>query len=148
MINICSHPRLCDTSTHRAAANWLLSYEISGKISNIRIVTQCIKEHITWQSDVVPVATPQSVWPRAEACNSGMIWSRTRGMWTRRCIVGFHISRECLLRFEVLTAVNMKITVFWDVIPCRLVNIYKYFGGTCCLHLQERRIRRADEQGQ
>jgi hypothetical protein len=27
----------------------------------------------------------------------------------------------------------MKSTAFLDVIPCRLVEVYKYFGGTCYL---------------
>jgi ABC-type multidrug transport system fused ATPase/permease subunit len=36
--------------------------------------------------------------------------------------------------FEVLSAVNIKITVFWDVTPCNLANRYQYFGGTCCFH--------------
>jgi hypothetical protein len=26
-------------------------------------------------------------------------------------------------------------TVFWDVTPCSLVEVYQRFGGTCYLHL-------------
>jgi hypothetical protein len=29
----------------------------------------------------------------------------------------------------------MKIYVFWDVMICSLVDIYKHFGGSCCLNL-------------
>ena len=29
--------------------------------------------------------------------------------------------------------------VFCILTPCSLVEIYKYFGGTCCLHLQSRK---------
>jgi hypothetical protein len=29
--------------------------------------------------------------------------------------------------------------VFWGVIPCNLVDIYRRFGGTYCLHLQGRK---------
>jgi hypothetical protein len=31
------------------------------------------------------------------------------------------------LRFEVLTAASMKMTVFWDVAPCSLVEVYRCF---------------------
>jgi hypothetical protein len=29
-----------------------------------------------------------------------------------------------------------KITVFWDVAPCSLVEVYRRFRGACCLHHQ------------
>jgi hypothetical protein len=38
--------------------------------------------------------------------------------------------------FEVLTAVSMKIAVFWVVAPCSLVEFYQRFRGPCCLHHQ------------
>jgi hypothetical protein len=38
--------------------------------------------------------------------------------------------------FEVLTDANIKITVFWDVMPCSLVNRCQNFGGMCYLYLQ------------
>jgi hypothetical protein len=28
------------------------------------------------------------------------------------------------MRFRVLTAVSMKVTVFWDVVPCILIEVY------------------------
>jgi hypothetical protein len=31
---------------------------------------------------------------------------------------------------------NMKMTVFWDVAPCSLVEIYRRFRGACPLHHQ------------
>jgi hypothetical protein len=33
-------------------------------------------------------------------------------------------------------AAVMKITAFWDVTPCSLVEVYRLFGGTCYVHLQ------------
>jgi hypothetical protein len=30
----------------------------------------------------------------------------------------------------------MKITDFWDVAPCSLVEVYRRFRGACCLHHQ------------
>jgi hypothetical protein len=38
--------------------------------------------------------------------------------------------------FQGLTAAIMKITVFWDVVPCSLVEIDRRFRGTYCLHHQ------------
>jgi len=38
--------------------------------------------------------------------------------------------------FEVLTAVKMKIKVFWGKAPCSLVDRNQCCGGTCLLHLQ------------
>jgi hypothetical protein len=29
---------------------------------------------------------------------------------------------------------RMKMTVVWDVEPCSLVEVYRCFRGTCCLH--------------
>jgi hypothetical protein len=39
------------------------------------------------------------------------------------------------IRFEVLTAVVMKSSLFWDKMLCRLLKINLYFGGSsaCCL---------------
>jgi hypothetical protein len=39
-----------------------------------------------------------------------------------------------LVGFEVLTAVSMKMAVFWVVAPCSLVEVYQRFRGPCCLH--------------
>jgi hypothetical protein len=38
--------------------------------------------------------------------------------------------------FEVLTAVSMKMAVFWVVMLCSLVEVYQRFRRTCCLHHQ------------
>jgi hypothetical protein len=42
------------------------------------------------------------------------------------------------LESEDLTAVVMKITVFWDITLCSLLNVSRRFGGTYRLHLQDR----------
>jgi hypothetical protein len=31
------------------------------------------------------------------------------------------------------TSLNLKITVFWDVAPCSLLQVYRRFGGAYCL---------------
>jgi hypothetical protein len=47
-----------------------------------------------------------------------------------------HFRTPFLLGFEVLTAVSMKIAVFWVVAPCSLVEVYQRFRGPCYLHHQ------------
>jgi hypothetical protein len=44
------------------------------------------------------------------------------------------------MTLEVLLAVNIKIMV-WNVMPFGVVDKYQRFGGTCCLHLQGRKVR-------
>jgi hypothetical protein len=42
------------------------------------------------------------------------------------------------VRLGVLMA---AVTVFWDMSPCSLVEIYLRFGGSYCPHLHNRRVR-------
>lgn len=35
-------------------------------------------------------------------------------------------------RFYILVVVTVKITIFWDVTPCSLVEMQQCFQGTCC----------------
>jgi hypothetical protein len=49
--------------------------------------------------------------------------------------------------FEVLTAVVMKNTIFWDITPCSPLSVNR-FGGIYRLHLPCRRIRRARLQSE
>jgi hypothetical protein len=39
----------------------------------------------------------------------------------------------CMRDLRVVTAVVMKNSIFWDIMPSK---VNWYFGGTCCLHLQ------------
>jgi hypothetical protein len=48
--------------------------------------------------------------------------------------------------FEVLTAVVMKSTTFWNITQCTLFKVNRSFGGTCRLHLHGRKISRARDQ--
>jgi hypothetical protein len=47
-----------------------------------------------------------------------------------------NVTKQYEVGFEVLTAVSMKIAVFWVVAPCRLLDVYQRFRGPCCLHHQ------------
>jgi len=46
------------------------------------------------------------------------------------CYLKMIIARE---RFDVLSAMNVNITVFWSLTPCSLVGGYQCYGLTCCL---------------
>jgi hypothetical protein len=48
--------------------------------------------------------------------------------------------------FEVLTAVVLKSTIFWDITPCRPLKVNRCFGGTYRVHRQGRRISRSRNQ--
>jgi hypothetical protein len=41
--------------------------------------------------------------------------------------------------FEVSTAVSMKNTFFWDIMPCSQLSVNRRFGGTYRPHLQGRK---------
>jgi hypothetical protein len=48
-----------------------------------------------------------------------------------------HNVEESQVGFEVLTAVSMKMAVFWVVVTCSLEEVYQRFRGPCCLHHQD-----------
>jgi len=37
-------------------------------------------------------------------------------------------------RFEVLTVMDMKMIVVWDMALYRPIEIYRHYVGTCCFH--------------
>jgi hypothetical protein len=51
-----------------------------------------------------------------------------------------HIKTFCIhAGFEVLTAVVMNNTTFWDITPCSPLSVNRRFGGTYRLHLHGRK---------
>jgi hypothetical protein len=44
---------------------------------------------------------------------------------------------RCIVRFDVLTAVSMKMAVFWVLAPWSLAEVYQHFRGPCCIHHQD-----------
>jgi hypothetical protein len=46
-----------------------------------------------------------------------------------------------MVRFLILNAAIMKVTIFWDFAPCSLVEAYRRFRGACFLHRQGTRFR-------
>jgi hypothetical protein len=64
-------------------------------------------------------------------------------------LLSLMISAELLninMRFEVLTVVNVKILVFWDVTPCSPVVVHRRFGRTSVNFFQTTR-RHIPEDG-
>jgi hypothetical protein len=51
-----------------------------------------------------------------------------------------------LVRFEVLTAVAMKSSIFWDISLCSPLNVNRRFGGTCRFHLQGNQHKAGSKQ--
>jgi hypothetical protein len=56
--------------------------------------------------------------------------SESRSIVYLMMMMNFHV------KFEVITSMTMKNTVFWDMMPHSLVEVYQCFGGAYCLHLQ------------
>jgi hypothetical protein len=56
-------------------------------------------------------------------------------------------SSSVLSGYEVLTAVIMDSTIFWDITPFSSMNVNRSFGGTCRLHLEGRKINQARNHG-
>jgi hypothetical protein len=44
---------------------------------------------------------------------------------------------------EVLTAVVIRSSIFWDIRPYSPLKVNRRFGGTCRLHFQGRKISQA-----
>jgi hypothetical protein len=42
-------------------------------------------------------------------------------------------------RLQVLKAANLKMTAFWDIEQCSLVEVYRRFRGAYCLNHHRRR---------
>jgi hypothetical protein len=50
------------------------------------------------------------------------------------------------IEFEVLTAVVMRSSIFWDITLYSMLKINRRFGGTCCLHLHGGRTNQVRNQ--
>jgi hypothetical protein len=58
----------------------------------------------------------------------------------------YETSAVCAV-FEVLTAVSLNIQVFWDVTSRGLVNGYRPFEGSYCLHLHTQTVDDPEDEG-
>jgi hypothetical protein len=59
-------------------------------------------------------------------------------MHQQSAYIAFEQWKLCILyEISVLAAASMKMTVFWVVASCRLVEAYRRFKGTCHLLFQD-----------
>ena len=56
-----------------------------------------------------------------------------------RCYTSINLTYK-LVKFGILSVVNIKITIFWDVTHCGLVAGCRYFHRTCCFLVEGRII--------
>jgi hypothetical protein len=68
-----------------------------------------------------------------------------RRLWYILSQITFTNREYSYVRFEILKAVVMKSSIFWDITPCSPLKTNRRFRGTCRLHLQGR-ISRARNQ--
>jgi hypothetical protein len=87
-----------------------------------------------WFQQSVPTATFQLAWRHMSSLYGVTQWTYN----------GEHTFKY--VRFQVLTAVVMKSSIFWDITPSSLLKVNRRFGGTCYLHFQVRRLSRARNQ--
>jgi hypothetical protein len=52
----------------------------------------------------------------------------------------------CCSLLIIITLQSTKSSIFWDITPCSPLKLNRRFGGTCCFHLQCRRISQARNQ--
>jgi hypothetical protein len=51
-----------------------------------------------------------------------------------------------VVAFEALTPVVMKISIFWDIMPCSQFKVNRRFEGKCHFHLHGGKITRARKE--
>jgi hypothetical protein len=56
----------------------------------------------------------------------------------RDSLTDYWSKMEQYVGFEILTALVMKSTISWDIIPCSPLEVNWHIRGTYCLHLQGR----------
>jgi hypothetical protein len=78
---------------------------------------------------------PPKHWLTYTAVHSVIFQKRDLVVTTIWRILILHLKLLIFIRFEVLMLVAMKISVFQDVMPCSLVEVYQHSWEMCSLHL-------------
>jgi hypothetical protein len=83
----------------------------------------------------------------ARNCEAGLrlaplnIWSSNDVWYPKICL------KNCKnFGFEILTAVTLESSIFWDITPCSPAKVNRRFGGICHLHFQGLRLNQAENQ--
>jgi hypothetical protein len=80
--------------------------------------------HVDWDFPSYPFIYSFNYYVCLFLCYFGMYYHCGPFTTTIGCVV-----------FEVLTAVAMKCTIFWDITPCSPLKVNRCFGGTLRLYL-------------
>jgi hypothetical protein len=74
-------------------------------------------------------------WPNLPAEEVAAVSRRLSyfSLWFRHIA---NIETILLVTFKVLTAASMKISAFWDIVPCSLVRVDRRFRAPYCLYHQ------------
>jgi hypothetical protein len=65
--------------------------------------------------------------------NCGLVSVVGAAVRTGQGTARLHVTTSANVRFEVLVAVSMKVTVLWGVTPSSPIDRYQSFGGICLL---------------
>jgi hypothetical protein len=84
-------------------------------------------------------------WPLVPRLRMMAQTSTSPYIWMAWCLIKCK-NNLSFLGFEVLTAVIMKIAIFWSITPCSPLSVNRRFGGTYRLHLQRLKISWARNQ--
>jgi hypothetical protein len=57
-------------------------------------------------------------------------------LWSEFLLQHYVLKHPQSSRCEVVTTVMLKLQVFWDVTPCRVINSYRCFGRSRCRYRQ------------
>jgi hypothetical protein len=68
-----------------------------------------------------------------------VIFLNSGEIWYYRSFLNY--MEQCkLVKYELLMAVTMKCTTFWNGMPCSPVRVHQHFCGTYCLRHQSQRV--------
>jgi hypothetical protein len=104
-------------------------YMINCACSQIHEPNTSALYHVTPRTSSTPVVTTTD---RYTFCLINDTVSYSHLMYAKES--GHRLLQTRTAGFENLTAVSMKMAVFWDVAPCSVVEVYQRFRGPCCLH--------------
>jgi hypothetical protein len=64
------------------------------------------------------------------------LFKKRRSTRKKSCLTMLKVIEYCLVRFQVLTAASIKMTIFRDVASCSLVVVFRHFRCACCVNHQ------------
>jgi hypothetical protein len=120
--------RLCIVKLRHSGMSRVEHWKISNISANIAVAIFRATMLVGWTLDNFQ----NSTWFIPERRSFILNYS-SKNWRTRLCTVRWTTQRY--MRFQALAVASMMMmmTVFWDVAPCSLVEVYWCFRGACCL---------------